>query len=92
MKLLPLSSAIFFSICLLALCFSSRGLTNEPEHLCYFVTQSNRILNLSSVCPSPKKKSRSIKQRSSTEIPINTSGIKPPKFSHYPPPKFQMNK
>lgn len=88
-KLRYLSAAI--SINMFCSTLNLSVIASEPEHLCYLVTQSNKILDLSSACPFQKKKPRSIKKHS-TEVKANKSGIQPPNFSHYLPPKFRMDK
>lgn len=90
MKLLNFSgTAIVFY---LLLCFSSRVSASEPEHFCYFITQSNKVLDLSSLCPRQKNKLRLSSQRSNVKLRTNKSKMQPPKISHYPPPKFHLDK
>lgn len=62
---------------------------NEPEYLCYFITKSNKVVNLSNICGIKKRKSRL--KRNIDRSKVNTSTIRPPNFSHYPPSKFREN-
>ena len=60
---------------------------NEPEHLCYFITRDNKVINLSNLCPT--KKTRLKRNMFSREVNTSTI-IRKPNFSHYPPTKFRV--
>ncbi len=92
MNLSHISTAIFTIAFCLNLGSYNIANANEPEHLCYFITKSNKVVNLSNLCGIKKKKSRLKKNPSSSEVKVNTSTIRPPNFSHYPPAKFHLRK
>lgn len=87
MNLQYISAAIFtIAFCLnLGSCNSVNA--NEPEHLCYFITLSNKVVNLSNLCGT--KKTRLKKDRFSRKVNTSTI-IRQPNFSHYPPTKFRV--
>ena len=82
-------SAIFTAAFCFSLGFYNSAKANEPEHLCYFVTRNNKVINLSDLCPTKKNQFRSKKNLGMSKV--NTSTIRPPNFSHYPPSKFRVN-
>ena len=89
MNLRYMSAAIFTTAFCLNLASYNIANANEPEHLCYFITRDNKVINLSNLCPTKKNKSRLKKNIGQSKI--NTSTIRPPNFSHYPPSKFRVN-
>lgn len=91
MKRLLIYSTVFATMFNLILFFSSKVSANETEPFCYFTTQSNRVLDWSSICLSPRNKVRLNKKRNSMKK-VNRSKIQPPQKSHYPPSKFPINK
>ena len=84
-------SAIFTAAFCFSLGFYNSAKANEPEHLCYFITKSNKVVNLSNLCGIKKRKSRLKKNMNGSEVKVNTSTIQPPNFSHYPPNKIRGN-
>ncbi len=89
MNLRYLTAAIFtIAFCLNLGSYNSAN-ANEPEHLCYFITRDNKVINLSNLCPTKKNQFRSKKNLGMSKV--NTSTIRPPNFSHYPPSKFRVN-
>ncbi len=92
MNLRYISAAIFTIAFCLNLGSHNIANANEPEHLCYFTTRSNKLVNLSNLCGVKKRKSRSKKNIDFSKVKVNTSTIKPPSFSHYPPAKFHLTK
>ncbi len=91
MNLRYVSAAIFTTAFCLNLGSYNIANANEPEHLCYFITQSNKVVNLSNLCPTKKNKSRSKENIDSSKVKVKSSTIRPPNFSHYPPSKFREN-
>ena len=82
-------SAIFTTVFCFSLGFYNSANANEPEHLCYFITHDNKVINLSNLCPTKKSQFRSKKNLGMSKV--DTSTIRPPNFSHYPPSKFRVN-
>ena len=88
MNLRYISAAIFTTAFCLNLGSYNRANANEPEHLCYFITRDNKVINLSNICATKKNQFRSKKNLGMSKV--NTSTIRPPNFSHYPPAKFHL--
>ncbi|HEY9779793.1 MAG TPA: hypothetical protein V6D09_06610, partial [Leptolyngbyaceae cyanobacterium] len=76
MNLRYIFAAIFTTAFCLNLGSYNIANANEPEHLCYFITKSNKVVNLSNLCGIKKKKSRLKKNPSSSEVKVNTSTIR----------------
>ena len=91
MNLRYITAAIFTTAFCLNLGPYNTANANEPEHLCYFITLSNKVVNLSNLCGIKKRKSRFNKNSSGSKVKVNTSTIRSPNFSHYPPSKFRVN-
>jgi hypothetical protein len=91
MNLRYISAAIFTTALCLNLASYNSANANEQEPLCYFIALDNRVVNLSNLCGTKKRKSRLNKNISSSEVKVNTSTIRPPKISHYPPSKFHVS-
>ena len=89
MKLRYIFAAIFTTAFCLNLGSYNIANANEPEHLCYFITHDNKVINLSNLCPTKKSQFRSKKNLGMSKV--DTSTIRPPNFSHYPPSKFREN-
>ncbi len=51
MNLRYLTAAIFTTAFCLNLGSYNSANANEPEHLCYFITRDNKVINLSNLCP-----------------------------------------
>ena len=90
MNLRYIFAAIFTTAFCLNLGSDNIANANEPEHLCYFVTRNNKVINLSNLCPTKKNQFRSKKNLGMSKV--NASTIRPPNFSHYPPSKFRGSK